>query len=60
MFTPPVEVSAVLSAFAPWFTHPSWARGQALLCGTLLAPANHTVTAALRALGLASSAGFPE
>src|SRR5947209_8979619 len=58
MFTPPVEVSAVLSAFAPLFTHPSWKRAQALLCGTLLAPANHTVTAALRVLGLAQHPGF--
>src|ERR671927_1991550 len=58
MFTPPVEVSAVLAAFAPLFTQPSWLRAQALLCGTLLAPANHTVTAALRALGLAGEPDF--
>jgi DDE superfamily endonuclease len=58
MFTPPVEVSAVLTAFAPLFTHPSWLRAQALLCGVLLAPANHTLTAALRALGLAGEPGF--
>jgi hypothetical protein len=58
MFTPPVEVSAVLAAFAPLFTHPSWLRAQVLLCGVLLAPANHTVTAALRALGLAGEPGF--
>src|SRR5438046_2759651 len=60
MFTPPVEVSAVLAAFAPLFTEPSWCRAQALLCGVLLAPANHTLTAALRALGLAGSARLPE
>jgi hypothetical protein len=58
MFTPPVEVSAVLAAFAPLFTEPSWLRAQALFCGTLLAPANHTLTAALRALGLAQQPGF--
>jgi hypothetical protein len=58
MFTPPVEVSAVLSAFAPLFSRPSWLRAQALLCGVLLAPANHTLTAALRALGLAGKPGF--
>src|SRR4051795_11585497 len=58
MFTPPAEVSAVLSAFAPLFTQPSWLRAQALLCGVLLAPANHTITAALRALGLAGEPGF--
>jgi hypothetical protein len=48
----------VLAAFASLFTRPSWARAQALLCGTLLAPANHTVAAALRALGLAGEPGF--
>jgi DDE superfamily endonuclease len=58
MFTPPAEVSAVLAAFAPLFTEPSWLRAQALLCGALLAPANHTLTAALRALGLADEPGF--
>src|SRR5919109_3087190 len=58
MFTPPAEGSAVLAAFAPLFTEPSWLRAQALLCGVLLAPANHTVTAALRALGLAGEPGF--
>jgi len=58
MFTPPAEVGAVLAAFAPLFTEPSWRRAQALLCGTLLAPANHTLTAALRVLGLAHQPGF--
>jgi hypothetical protein len=58
MFTPPAEVSAVLAAFAPLFTEPSWLRAQALLCGVLLAPANQTLTAALRALGLAGEPGF--
>jgi len=58
MFTPPAEVNAVLAAFACLFTEPSWQRAQALLCGALLAPANCTVTAALRALGLAQAPGF--
>src|SRR3954469_14617561 len=58
MFTPPAEVGAVLAAFAPLFTEPSWLRAQALLCGVLLAPANHTLTAALRVLGLAGEPGF--
>ena len=58
MFTPPVDVGAVLAAFAPLFTEPSWLRVQVLLCGALLAPANHTLTAALRALGLAGEPGF--
>jgi hypothetical protein len=58
MFTPPVEVGAVLAAFAPLFTEPSWLRVQVLLCGALLAPANHTLTAALRVMGLAGAPGF--
>ncbi len=58
MFTPPAEVGAVCAAFASLFTRPSWRRAQALLCGTLLAPANHALTAALRALGLANDPSF--
>lgn len=58
MFTPPAEVGAVTAAFASLFTRPSWRRAQALLCGVLLAPANHALTAALRALGLAGDAHF--
>ena len=58
MFTPPAEVEAVCAVFAPLFTRPSWRRAQALLCGTLLAPANQVLTAALRALGLAAEPGF--
>ena len=58
MFTPPAEVEAVTAAFASLFTRPSWRRAQALLCGVLLAPANHALTAALRALGLAGDTHF--
>lgn len=58
MFTPPAEVEVVCTAFASLFTRPSWPRAQALLCGALLAPANHVLTAALRALGLAGDVGF--
>ena len=58
MFIPPVEVEAVTAAFASLFTPPSWRRAQALLCGVLLAPANHALTAALRALGMADDARF--
>ena len=29
-----------------------------MLCGVLLAPANHTISAALRALGLANDPSF--
>ena len=46
------------AAFASLFSRPSWRRSQALLCGALLAPANHVLTAALRALGLSGDARF--
>ena len=58
MFTPPAEAGVVCAACASLFTRPSWRRAQALLCGTLLAPANHVLTAALRALGLADDTRF--
>ena len=58
MFTPPAEVGAVCAAFTSLFTRPSWRRAQALLCGTLLAPANRAVTSALRALGLSADRHF--
>ena len=58
MFTPPVEVEAVVASFAALFTRPSWQRAQALLCGGLLAPANCVITAALRVLGLSGDAHF--
>ena len=58
MFTPPAEVEAVLTAFASLSTRPRWRRAQALLCGVLLAPANHALTAALRALGVAHDGRF--
>ena len=58
MFTPPVEVEAVLAPFAALFTRPSWRRAQALLCGALLAPANCVLTAALRVLGLSDDLRF--
>ena len=58
MFTPPVEVEAVLAPFASLFTRPSWQRAQALLSGVLLAPANCVVTSALRVLGLSDDTHF--
>jgi hypothetical protein len=56
-FTPPVEVEAVVTAFAPLFSRPTWERVQVLLCGALLSPAS-TLTAALRALGLGGDEHF--
>jgi hypothetical protein len=57
-FVPPVEVAAVLAAFAPLFSRPTWLRAQVLLCGALLAPNGRTITAALRALGLGQRRDF--
>lgn len=34
-FTPPDEPGAVLAAFAPLFTRPTWARVQPFFCGVL-------------------------
>ena len=58
IFPPPIELAAVLAAFAPLFTRPTWTRVQTLLCGVLLAPGAGTVTAALRALGLGRQPRF--
>ena len=57
-FTPPDKLGAILAAFAPLFTRPTWARVQPLLCGVSLAPGAGTVTAALRALGLGRQPHF--
>ena len=53
-FTPP----AVLAAFVPLLTRPTWARAQVLLCGAPLAPGVGTATAALRTLGLGEQPRF--
>ena len=58
MFTPSVEVEAVLAPLAPLFTRPSWRRARALLSGVLLAPANCVITSALRVLGLSDDKHF--
>lgn len=51
MFLPP-PIIAVLSAFQPAFTRPTYRRAVALVVGTLLARGRRTVAAALRQLGL--------
>jgi hypothetical protein len=56
-FTPPGEVEAVLSAFAPLFSRPTWARVQALVCGALLTTRS-TLTGALRVLGRGKDKDF--
>lgn len=58
MVTPSPEIIQLLSAFAPVFTQPTFARVVLLVCGALLAPGRRTVAAALRAVGLGESPRF--
>ena len=48
----------VLAPFAPFFSHRVWLHAQVLLLGAMLAPEARTVTAALRAMGLAAERRF--
>jgi hypothetical protein len=58
----PTSVPAVLAAwmqpFAASFTPAVWRHVLVLIAGSLLAPGRHTVTAALRVMGLDQGAGF--
>ncbi len=54
----PPSIAALLVPFAPLFSRPVWAHVQVLVVGALLAPAQRTVAAALRAMGLAQVAQF--
>ena len=58
MPTPSAEIIQVLHAFAPAFTAPTFANALVLLYGTLLTVGPRTVTAALRAVGLAHARHF--
>ncbi len=58
MPTPSAEIIHLLQTFAPAFTAPTFAHACVLLSGTLLAVGPRTVTAALRALGLAHDPHF--
>jgi len=53
MPTLPATMITVLRAFAPLFSARVWSHAQVLLVGAILAPAQRTVTAALRVTGLA-------
>jgi hypothetical protein len=48
----------LMQPFRPLFQHQTWLKVQTLVVGALLAPSKRTVTAALRAVGLAEEAGF--
>lgn len=54
----PTAIIAILAAFAPAFTHPTYEKVVVLVVGTLLAKGRRTVTTALRAVGLAEEAGW--
>jgi DDE superfamily endonuclease len=58
MPTLPTAMMAALAAFAPLFSNRVWGHAQVLLAGALLAPAQRTVTAALRVTGLDRIAQF--
>jgi hypothetical protein len=54
----PEAIIPVLAPFAPLFSDRVWLHAQLLLLGAILAPAARTVTAALRAMGLAAERHF--
>src|SRR5919198_1023264 len=54
----PETILLVLAPVAPLFSRRVWLHTQTLLVGALLAPGTRTVTAALRAVGLAAERHF--
>jgi hypothetical protein len=54
----PAEIIAVLAAFQPAFTRPTWRKALLLVIGTLLAHGRRTVTVALRHVGLSHDPHF--
>ena len=54
----PEEIILVLTPFAPLFSERVWRHAQVLLLGAILTPGARTVTAALRAMGLAAERRF--
>ena len=58
MPTLPNQIIAFLAAFAPLFTRPSFQKVRLLVAGAILAPGKRTVTACLRAIGLAEEVHF--
>ena len=54
----PEAIILVLAPFAPLFSQRVWRHAQLLLLGAMLAPGARTVTAALRAMGLAAERRF--
>lgn len=58
MFTPSTQIILLLKVFASQFTAPAFAKMADLFCGVVLSPGRRTVTAALRAIGLADKKTF--
>jgi hypothetical protein len=58
MPTLPTKYSTILNAFAQLFSKRIWGRVKVLLAGAILSPAERTVTAALRAVGLSQEKHF--
>jgi hypothetical protein len=52
MFSLPLEVQAVLAAFAPLFSKPVWQHATVLAIGSILCIGKRTVTSALKVMGL--------
>ena len=55
---PSGTIVAILEAFRPEFTEPTWTKVLVLLWGTVLARGRRTVAAALRAMGLGDAKDF--
>jgi hypothetical protein len=58
MLASSTEIIRLLSAFAPQFTAPAFAKMTDLFCGVVLSPGKRTVTAALRAIGFQDEKTF--
>jgi len=58
MPTLPTKYSTILNTFAQLFSKRIWERVQVLVAGAILSPAERTVTAALRAVGLSQERHF--
>lgn len=54
----PAAIITILASFAPAFSQPTYQKVVVLVMGTILAQGRRTVTAALRAAGLAEEAGW--
>ena len=58
MLTLPDAIVAVLVPFATLFQYRTWLKVQVLLVGTILAPGQRTVAAALRVMGLSGDRNY--